>query len=165
MKDALYLPVETSGIADARKFIINDVIPVLYDVNTVSDIQNKMLNTRLPFNKYKYCAFDKNEEIPYFFKIKDKLSNGYFEFEIERITFKDAPIENEEKKKIIEQKYLLPLQEKIKELINRTVYLVACEKLGDDMKDNDFINLKIEKDKLDEEIKKFDYQKYLDEIV
>jgi hypothetical protein len=160
MKRILLLPRTTSGIVDVRKqeyFILNG-ISYLEEIQTALKKQGKL------FADYKFCQFEERETIPYFINIKDKLTNGFAEFECKRVKFKNAPVEEEEKKQMIEERHLAPLQQKMRDIVYQVNYLMAMERLGDEIKEDEFIQIGIQKDKVKEEISNFEYQKYFDEI-
>ena len=75
MKRILIVPVKTEGIVDVRKkdyFIIDNV-------QYLEQIQNSLLKNKKNIKDYKFCQFEQNALIPFFIKIKDKLSNGFIE--------------------------------------------------------------------------------------
>jgi len=180
MKKILVVPVDSQGIVDVREtdFLIID------NVSYLEDIYSTMVSKGKSLNKYKFCQFESNGFIPFFINVKDKLSMNnnsntqkqrvesmvsrnysMLEFEIERVTFKQIDVEEKVKEQMLKERYISPGENKIKDIIYKTSFLMANEKLGDTVNEDDFINLKLEKDKLDEEINKFDYKKYLNETV
>lgn len=180
MKKILVIPEDSQGIIDVRKV---DYL-IINKVSYLEDIYSALVSRGKSINKYKFCQFESDGFIPFFINIKDKLSTNnsnttqkqrvefmvsknyaMLEFEIERITFNQLNVEEDVKKQMLEERYIAPNQNKIKEIVYKTAFLMASEKLGDEVNQDNFINLKIEKEKLDEEISQFDYKKHLNEIV
>lgn len=160
MKKILLIPNKTTGTIDVRQLEYYVVNGVQY----LQQISAFLIKSGKKMADFKFCQFEENEMIPFFFKVKDRLSQEISEFEIERVKFADIPVEEEVKRKLIEEIYLKPLDMQMREIIYKTTYWIATERLGGEIDEDDFINLRLEKDELDDKIKKFDYKKYLNEI-
>lgn len=161
MKRILLLSTKTEGVIDVRN---KDYI-IIDNVKYLEQIQSTLVSNKKSVNNYKYCQFEEKETIPFFIKIKDKLGNGMQEFEIEKLTFDEIVGEDDYKKTLIEERHVSPIRKKLQDIINKASYLIVSEKLGTETKEDDFLNLGVEKEKLEKEINEFDYKKYLNEIV
>jgi len=161
MKRILLIPIKTEDAIDVRSvdYLIID------NARYLEDIPKTLMSKGKNINNYKYCQFEEKEVIPFFMKIKDKLGNGMQEFEAEKLTFNEIVGEDDYKKSLIEERHVLPIQKKLQELMNKANYMIVSEKLGTEAKEEDYLNLGIEKEKLEKEIAEFDYKKYLNEIV
>lgn len=160
MKKILIIPIKTSGVIDIRQteyYIFNNV-------QYLQQIQANIIKMGKKILDYKFCQFEETDIIPFFVNIKDRLSQEVAEFEIERVKFIDIPTDEETKKNLIEEIYLKPLDDKMRELIYKTTYWIASERLGEKINEDEFINLRIQKEELDKNIKAFDYKQYLNEI-
>lgn len=162
MKRILLLPKNVTGIIDVRK----QNYYILDSVNYLEEITNYLLKNGKRITDFKFCQFEPNDIIPFFVNVKDKLSNSQFqEFEIEKVKFRDMPDTEENKKAYIEARHLTPLQQQMQQIVYQTNYIVAMEKLGEEIKEDDLIQLGLKKDKIKEEMSKFKYQDFYDEIV
>jgi len=161
MKRILLLPKKLEGVVDVR----NEDYLIIDNAKYLEQIQSTLISKKRSVKDYKYCQFEEKEIIPFFIKIKDKLENGMQEFEVEKLTFDEIVGEDDYKKALIEERHVLPVQQKLQELINKANHMIISEKLGTEIKEEDYLNLGIEKEKLEKEINDFDYKKYLNEIV
>ena len=161
MKKILILPVASQGVVDVRALEYY----IIEDIQFLEQITGFLVKKAKKTADYKYCQFEASEMIPFFIKIKDKLSSGLVEFEASKVTFDEIPHGADTKKALIEERHLKPLDNQMRELIYNTTYHLASERLGCDVDEDEFINLRIQKDELDDKIKKFDYKKFLTEIV
>jgi len=161
MKRILMLPIKLEGVIDVR----NEDYIIIDNVKYLEDIQKTLMSKSKNVNNYKYCQFNEKEVIPFFIKIKDRLGNGIQEFEIEKLTFDEIIGTDDYKKGLIEERHILPLKNKVQEIMNKANYMLINEKMGLEVKEEDFLNLGIEKEKLEKEINDFDYKKCLNEIV
>lgn len=164
MKRILLIPIKLEGVVDVRSIKDKDYI-ILDNVQYLEQIQSTLISKKKSTNDYKYCQFEEKSLIPFFIKIKNKLGNGIQEFEIESLTFSEIIGEDDYKKTLIEERYILPIKEKLQSVIYDANFLMISEKLGEKVDEEKYFDLGIEKEKLEKEIKEFDYKKYLDEIV
>lgn len=160
MKRILLIPIETEGVVDVRTL---DYL-ILDDIKYLEQIQSNLIANGKDLNKYKYCQFEGKAKIPFFIKIKNKLGNGLQEFEVEKLTFNEIDGEDY-KKELIEERHVLPLQKKINSIMIEANNLIILEKLGEEISEEKFLDLGIEKEKLEKEIEVFDYKSCLNEIV
>jgi len=161
MKRILLLPIKLEGSVDVR----NEDYIIIDNVKYLEDIQKTLISKSKNVNNYKYCQFEEKEIIPFFLKIKDRLGNGMQEFETEKLTFDEIVGTNDYKKTLVEERHILPLKNKVQDIMNKANYMIINEKMGLEVKEDDFLNLGVEKEKLEKEINEFDYKKYLNEIV
>jgi len=161
MKRILLIPIKTEGVVDVRQ---QDYL-ILDNVQYLEQIQSTLASKKKSINDYKYCQFEEMALIPFFVKIKDKLGNGMQEFEIESLTFSEIVGDDDYKKKLVEERYLLPIKEKLQSVIYDANFLMISEKLGEKVEEEKYLELGIEKEKWEKEVKDFDYKKFLNEIV
>ena len=161
MKRILLIPIKTEGVVDVRQ---QDYL-ILDNVQYLEQIQSTLASKKKSINDYKYCQFEEMALIPFFVKIKDKLGNGMQEFEIESLTFSEIVGDDDYKKKLVEERYLLPIKEKLQSVIYDANFLMISERLGEKIEEEKFLDLGIEKEKWDKEVSDFDYKKFLNEIV
>jgi len=161
MKRILLIPIKTEGVVDVRQ---QDYL-ILDNVQYLEQIQSTLASKKKSINDYKYCQFEEMALIPFFVKIKDKLGNGMQEFEIESLTFSEIVGDDDYKKKLVEERYLLPIKEKLQSVIYDANFLMISEKLGEKVEEEKYLELGIEKEKWEKEVKDFDYKKFLSEIV
>jgi len=161
MKRILLLPIKLENVIDVR----NEDYIIIDNVKYLEQIQSTLISKSKNINNYKYCQFEDKEIIPFFIKIKDKLGNGMQEFEIEKVKFNEIIGTNDYKKELIGERHIVPIKNKIQELMQKANYMIINEKMGSDVKEDDFLELGVEKEKLEKEINEFDYKKYLSEIV
>ena len=164
MKRILLIPIKLEGVVDVRSIKDKDYI-ILDNVQYLEQIQSTLISKKKSTNDYKYCQFEEKTLIPYFVKIKNKLGNGIQEFEIESLTFAEIVGDDDYKKTLIEERYVLPIKTKLQDIMNKANHMIVSEKLGAEVKEDDYLNLGIEKEKLEKEISEFDYKKFLNEIV
>lgn len=161
MKKILIMPKTVTGIIDIRK----QDYSIIENVYCLEQINDSIRKNGKRIADYKFCQFEEADKIPCFVNVSDKLTNGFSEFECKRIKFKNAPTTEEEKKEMLEYRHIAPLKEKMQKIVYEVVELIAMERLGDKIKEDDFIQLGLQKDKLKEEISSFQYQEFLTEIV
>jgi len=161
MKRILILPIKLEGVVDVR----NEEYTILDNVKYLEDIQKHLISSRKSINNYKYCQFEGKELIPFFIKIKDKLGNGMQEFEVEKVKFKEIVGKKEYKEELIKERHILPVKQKIQGIMEKANRMIIDEKMGLKIKEDDFLELGIEKEKLEKEINDFNYKDFLNEIV
>lgn len=164
MKRILLIPIKLEGVVDVRSIKDKDYI-ILDNVQYLEQIQRTLISKKKNVNDYKYCQFEEKALIPYFIKIKDKLGNGMQEFEVESLTFSEIVGVEDYKKELIEERHVLPIKTKLQDVMSKASYMIVSERLGAEIKEDDYLNLGVEKEKLEKEINDFDYKKFLSEIV
>ena len=161
MKRILILPKKTSGIVDVRKedyFIMNDI-------TYLEEITNALQKGGKSPANYKFCQFEEKETIPYFINVKDKLSNGYSEFEVSRVKFKTLEMPEETKQSMINERHLTPLYADLATAKNSILELIIREWRGEETQELQKNQVIKRLDDVNGEIEGFDYKKYLNEIV
>jgi len=161
MKRILILPRKATGIIDIRS---EDYL-IIDNVNYLEEIFTNLRKAGKNETEYKFCQFEEKEMIPYFINIKDKLTNGYAEFEISRIKFKSLPTDEEKKKSYIEERNLIPIYKNLATIKNELLDLMIEEFKGNTIKEAQKSQTVKKLDDTNTEISKFDYKKYLNEIV
>lgn len=159
MKRVLILPRKTSGIVDLR----DEEHYILEKVSYLEDIFAYLLKNNKASALYKFCQFEEKETIPYFIEIKDKLSNGFAEFEISRVKFKDIPEDKQEK--LIEKKHLDPIKEEKSKIKDELLEMLLNEWTGEVIDEPTKAENIKQLSKINNKIAKYDYKKHLTEIV
>ena len=161
MKRVLILPRETSGIVDIREtehFILDDI-------TYLEEIYKYLIKNSKSAANYKFCQFEEKEIVPFFVKIKDKLSNGFAEFEISRVKFKELPLSEEKVAELIESKHLQPILEEKKAIKGELIELFIDEWTGatiDEPTKTENVKRLAE---INKKIDKFDTKKHMNEVV
>lgn len=161
MKRILVLPKTITGIVDVRQ---QDYY-ILEKVNYLEQISNALAKQNKNPQNYKFCQFEETETIPFWMNVKDKLTNGFSEFEAEKVKFKQLPISDDDKESLVKSRHLLPLTQELLQAKSDAMELMLQEWRGESIEElqkNQAIK------KIDDAVKKidkFDVQKHMNEIV
>jgi len=121
---ALLIDVNATGIVDLTNvaFLQLDNVANFKDINLKVSTQGKRIKD------FKYHIFNDDEFIPAVFRVVEGFYNQMQEFNFERVSFKELPITEQEKKKIIEKRYSESLvAEKQKLLLDNLELLYAVQ--------------------------------------